>query len=115
MDNMVKKATKPCFKCQLAKKKNGDEILEVTNTQSRPWDTVYIDEGRPYADGHYNLVLINKRTRYPVVESVPSTSFQTRKERLLNHTFATSGTRIRAESNNGAPFNTKEFNDLAME
>ena len=84
----------------------------MTNIPNRPWDTVSIDHGGPYPDGHYNLVLIDKRTRYPVVESVPSTDFQTNKERL-KHIFATYGTPRRIESDNGPPFNSKEFNEFA--
>lgn len=74
----------------------------------------HIDYGGPYPDGHYNLVLIDKRTRYPVVESVPSTDFQTNKERL-KHIFATYGIPRRIESDNGPPFNSKEFNEFAKQ
>ncbi|PFX12489.1 Uncharacterized protein K02A2.6 [Stylophora pistillata] len=70
--------------------------------------------GGPYPDGHYNLVLIDKRTRYPVVESVPSTDFQTNKERL-KHISATYGTPRRIENDNGLPFNSKEFNEFAKQ
>ena len=59
-----------------------EEPIKVKNIPSHPWDTVSIDNGGPYPDGHYNLVLIDKRTRYPVVEVVPSTNFKVNKERL---------------------------------
>ena len=71
-----------CYECQVATKCNREEPIKVTNVPNRHWVTVSIDHGGPYPDGHYNLVLIDKRTRYPVVESVPSTHFQTNKERL---------------------------------
>ena len=58
----------------------------MTNIPSPAWDTVSIDHGGPYPDGHYNFVLIDKRTRYPVVEPVPSTNFQANKERLKHTT-----------------------------
>ena len=86
----------------------------MTSIPNRRWDTVSIDHGGPYPDGHYNLVLIDKRTRYPVVESVPLTDFQTNKERL-KHIFATYGTPRRIESDNGPPFNSKEFNEFAKQ
>ena len=86
----------------------------MTSIPNRSWDTVSIDHGGPYPDGHYNLVLIDKRTRYPVVESVPSTDFQNNKERL-KHIFATYGTPRRIESDNGPPFNSKEFNEFAKQ
>ena len=58
--------------------------------------------------------MVDKRTRYLVVESVPSTDFQTNRERL-KHAFATYGTPRRIESNNGPPFNSKEFRELAKQ
>ena len=71
----------------------------MTSIPNRSWDTVFIDHGGPYPDGHQNLVPIDKRTRHPVVESVPSTYFQTNKERL-KHIFATYGTPRRIERDN---------------
>ena len=112
MNSMIDTAIDQCYECQVATKGNREEPIKVTNIPNQPWDTVSIDHGGPYPDGHYNLVLIDKRTRYPVVESVPSTDFQTNKERL-KHIFATYGTPRRIESDNGPPFNSKEFNEFA--
>ena len=112
MNNMIDTAIDQCYECQVAMKENREEPIKVTGIPNRPWDTVSIEHGGPYPDGHYNLVLIDKRTRYPVVESVPSTDFQTNKERL-KHIFATYGTPRRIESDNGPPFNSKEFNEFA--
>lgn len=81
MNSMIDTAIDQCYECQVATKGNREEPIKVTNIPNRPWDTVSVDHGRPYPDGHYNLVLIDKRTRYPVVKSVPSTDFQTNKER----------------------------------
>ena len=49
-----------------------------------------------------------------MIEPVPSTNFQSNKERL-KHIFATYGTPRRVESDNGPPFNSKEFNEFAMQ
>ena len=68
-------------------------------------------DGGPYPDGHYNIPLIDKRSRSPVVESVPSTDFQTNEERL-KHIFATYGTPRRLGNDNGSPFNSKEFSEF---
>lgn len=111
MNSMIDTSIDQCYECQVATKGNREPI-KLTNIPNRPWDTVSIDHGGPYPDGHYNLVLIDRRTRYPVVESVPSTDFQTNKERL-KQIFATYGTPRRIESDNGPPFNSKEFNEFA--
>ena len=114
MNSMIDTAIDQCYECQVATKESREEPIKVTNIPSRPWDTVSIDHSGPYPDGHYNLVLIDKRTRYPVIEPVPSTNFQSNKERL-KHIFATYGTPRRVESDNGPPFNSKEFNEFAMQ
>ena len=49
-----------------------------------------------------------------MVESVPSTDFQTNKEKM-KHIFATYGTPRRIESDNGPPFNSKELNEFAKQ
>ena len=99
LNSMIDTAIDQCYKCQVATKRDREEPIKVTSVLNRPWDTVSIHHGGPYPDRHYNLVLIEKRTRYPVVESVPSTDFQTNKERL-KHIFATYGTPRRIESDN---------------
>ena len=114
MNSMIDTAIDQCYECQVATKRDREEPIKVASIPNRPWDTVSIDHGGPYPDGHYNLVLIDKRTRYPVVESVPSTNFQTNKEKL-KHIFFTYGTPRRIESGNGPPFNSKEFNEFAKQ
>lgn len=112
MNSMLDIAIDQCYDCQVATTGDKEEPIKVTSIPNRPWDTVSIDHGGLYPNGHYNLVLIDKRTRYLVVDSVPSTDFHTNKERL-KHIFATSGTPRRIESDNGHPFNFKEFNEFA--
>ena len=114
MNSMIDTAIDQCYKCQVARKRDREEPIKVTSIPTRPWDTISINHGGPYPDEHYNLVLIDKRTRYPVVENVPSTDFQTNKERL-KHIFATYGTPKRIESDNGPPFNSKDFNEFAKQ
>ena len=49
-----------------------------------------------------------------MVESVPSTDFQTNKERF-KHIFATYGTPRRTERDNGPSFNSKELNEVSKQ
>ena len=90
MNSMIA-AIDQCYECQVATEEKREEPTKVTNIPSHPWDTVSIDHGRPHPDGHYNLVLIDRRTRYPVVVAVPSTNFKINTERL-KYIFATYGT-----------------------
>ena len=43
---------------------------------------VSVDFGGPFPDGHYNLLVIDKRTRYPEVEIVYPTAVKPTKEKL---------------------------------
>ena len=111
---MIDTSIDQCYECKVAMKRDREEPIKVTSVPNRPWDTVSVHHGGPYPDGHYNLVLIDKRSRYPVVESVPSTDCHTNEERL-KHIFATYGTPRRIESDNGPPLNSKEFNEFARQ
>ena len=58
--------------------------------------------------------MIDKRTRYPVVEAVPSTNFEANKE-SLKHIFAMYGTPRRIATDNRPPFNSKEFKEFGKQ
>ena len=49
------------------------------------------------------------------VTNIPSTDFQAKNKERLKYIFATYGTPRRIESDNGPPFNSKEFNKFAEE
>ena len=59
-----------------------------------------------------NLVVIDKRTKYPEVARVNSTTAQPMKKKL-EAMFATHGTPRRLESDNGPPFQSQEFAEFA--
>ena len=82
MNSMINPAINQCYEFQVATKEKSEEPIKDTNILNHPWDTASISPGGPYPDDLYNLVLIDKRTRYPVVEAVPSTNFKVKKERL---------------------------------
>ena len=67
MNSMIDTAIDQCYEFQVATKRDREEPIKVTSIPTRPWDTISIDHWGPSPDGHYNLVLIDKRTRYPVL------------------------------------------------
>ena len=71
-----------------------------------------VDFCGPYPDGHYSLVVIDKRTRYPEMERVYSTSAKSTTEKLRKM-FATHGMPVRLESDNGPWFTSREFSKFA--
>ena len=88
---MVEQEVGQCYECQVTTKEYRQEPLKMTEIPEKPWQVVSVDFGGPYPDGHYNLVVIDKRTRYPEVESVHSTAAKPTKEKLKK-IFATYGT-----------------------
>ena len=112
MNTMTENVVEKCYECQLTTKQHRQEPIKMTEIPEKPWEVVSIDFGGPYPDGHYNLVVIDKRTRYPEVEVVSSTGIKQTKEKLKK-IFATHGTPVQVESDNGPPFQSNEFAEFA--
>jgi len=96
LNSTVEHTIGQCYECK------------VTSKQE-PWEVISVDFIGSYSDGHYNLVAINKRTRYPEVEPLYSTGHKTTKEKLKK-IFAPPE---RLESENRPPFNSKKFAEFA--
>lgn len=112
MSQTISEIIDQCFDCKISNKQHREEPVKIMKIPEKPWETISVDFGGPYPDGHYNLVVIDKRTRYPEVETVYSTAFKPTKEKLQK-IFATHGTPRRLESDNGPPFNSRDFEEWA--
>ena len=112
MNTMTENVVEKCYECQLTTKQHRQEPIKMTEIPEKPWEVVSIDFGGPYPDGHYNLIVIDKRTKYPEVEVVSSTGIKQTKEKLKK-IFATHGTSVQVESDNGPPFQSNEFAEFA--
>ena len=109
LNKMTERIVGQCYECQLTTKQHRQEPVKMSKIPEKPWEVV---SGGPYPDGRYNLVVIDKRTRYPEAERVYSTSAKSTTEKLKKM-FATHGTPIRLESDNGPPFTSREFSEFA--
>ena len=76
MNKMSERVVENCYECQLTTKQHRQEPVKMTQIPEKTWEVVSVDFGGPYPDGHYNLVVIDKRTRYPEVEVVYSTGIK---------------------------------------
>ena len=114
MNKMVENMLSQCYECMVTTKEHRTSPVKSQQIPESEWHTVSVDFGGPYPDGHYNLVVIDKRTRYPEVEVVKSTNFKS-TEAALRRIFGTHGVPRRVESDNGPPFNSSDFSNLAEE
>ena len=113
MNAAVEDEVQKCFACQVVTKKTQPEPVKLMQMPTRPWETVAMDFGGPWPDGHYNLVVIDKYSRYPEVQFTYSTSFKSTSQKLKK-IFATYGTPKRIETDNGPPFTSQEFKEFAI-
>lgn len=77
MDQMVGH----CYDCQVTIQDRRQEPIKPSVIPKEPWEETSIDFGGPYPDGHYNLVVMAQRTRYPEVEIVFSIAIKSTKEK----------------------------------
>ena len=82
MNVMVEQIIGQCYECSVTTKQHRQEPVKVTDIPKKLWDVIAIDFGGSYPDGHYNLVAIDKWTRYPEVAKTHSTAAKPTTERL---------------------------------
>ena len=110
MNGMVEQIIGQCYECQVTTKEHRQEPVKGTDIPKKPWDVIAVDFGGPYPDTYYNLVAIDKRTRYPEVAKTHSTAAKPTTEKLKTM-FATHLTPRQLESDNGPSFSSKEFTE----
>ena len=114
MNAMIEQIIDQCFECKVTTKQQRGEPVKMQKIPDKPWQKVQIDFGGPYPDGHYNLVVIDKRTRFPEVMTVRSTSYEETSKRL-QQIFSIHGTPEIIESDRGPPFTSHRFAEFAKE
>ena len=114
MNKMVEDMVGKCYECQVTTKQHQKQPVKMTDIPKNPWEVVSTDFGGPYPDGHYNLVVIDKRSRYPEVEKTHSTAAKPTIDKFRKM-FSTHGIPRRLESDGGPPFKSQEFADYAQE
>ena len=114
MDRMIENTVKKCYECQITTKHHREEPVKMTKIPEQPWESVSADFGGPYPDGHYNLVVVDKRTRYPEVEQQYTTAAKPTIQKM-REIMARNGIPRRLETDGGPPFNSTEFKEFSKE
>lgn len=108
MDKVVKDELEMCLPCQITGPVNAPEPLQTPEMPDGPWQTIHADFYGPLLTGQYIIVLIDKYSRYPEAEIVKSTSASTIIPKV-DAIFARHGVPCKFKSDNGPPFNSKDF------
>lgn len=111
IDEMVKKRINECIACQAVDTKPRASPVQIMEIPKNVWSTVNADFIGPFPNGKYLFVIIDQRSRFPVVETVNSTSANTLIP-CLQQIFCTYGNPDTIVTDNGPPFQSTEFADF---
>ena len=110
---MVEKKIKSCLPCQATTPKNETEPLHMSELPKAPWSELSVDFGlAPTGSNEYLMVVIDHYSRFPVVEVLRSTSSKVVIP-CLDKVFSEYGIPDVLRSDNGPPFNSREFNEFS--
>lgn len=112
MDRMAETETRECIPCQIATSTTHREPLKPTQCPNGPWEQVSADFKSVPHSHEQLLAVVDDYSRYPAVECVPSTSAKATIS-ALDKIFATHGNPKLLKSDNGPPFQSKEFKEYA--
>lgn len=108
MDKMVENRVKNCIACQCTGPSKPPAPIHPVEIPDAVWDTLHIDYLGPIPVlNKYVLVIIDKRSRYPEIAFVKSTTAKALTD-ILHKTFATYGNPAKVITDNGPPFPSKE-------
>ena len=110
---MVEAHIQHCHPCQVVTVSQEREPLRMTPMPNEPWKEVAMDFWGPIHTGEYLLVTICKQSRWADVEFLTSTSARAVTPKL-DKTFALFGIPVSVSSDNGPPFNGKDFSDFSQ-
>ena len=114
MSLQLENVVQSCFSCQIATNTFHTEPAKMTTMPQQPWEVVELDFCGPFPNGEYAIVLTDQFLRYPEVEFTRLIAIAPVKERLKK-IFATHGVPKVVQTDNGPPFNSHEFKQLANE
>ena len=111
IDKLVESKVKSCSACLITTSECKREPLQMSPLPAAPWKELSVDFAN-LPNQEYLLLVTDDYSRYPVVEIVKSTSAATVIPKL-DKMFSEFGVPDVVKSDNGPPFNSKEFASFA--
>ncbi len=114
IDKSVEDMISNCLPCQACTRKTVREPLQMSSLPKGPWLEVSADICGPFPTGEYVLVVLDAYSRYPEIEIVKTINTATITF-ALERIFATHGIPEEIKTDNGTPFQGKEFAEFLKE
>lgn len=114
IDKITKQFIKSCQICQAITDTHDRDPIQITNLTSKPFEKLAIDFAGPLPSGKYLFITVDDYSRFPFVEPVNSTDFNSIK-RILWKLFTTFSIPEKITSDNGPPFTGCEFKQFAKQ
>ena len=111
MHSLVEATVKHCLSCQISTPSMTREPLKMSPLPEAPWTAISADFGH-LPNGQYLLVITDEYSRYPIVEILDSISARSVIPRF-DKVFAEFGIPHELKTDNGPPFNSRDFSDYA--
>ncbi|XP_064631680.1 uncharacterized protein K02A2.6-like [Lineus longissimus] len=112
IDKMTEQTIKQCIPCQATTRNSTPpEPLTMSRLPAAPWSEVSMDFAGPLPSNDMLLTVVDDYSRFPEVEIINSTAAKTVIPKLDN-IFARQGIPETARSDNGPPFNSKDFDQF---
>ena len=112
IDKAVEEFCKQCIPCQASMPGGHREPLKMSELPKRPWSEVSMDFCGPFPSGSYLMVIVDDYSRYPVVEVLSNLSAKSVIPKM-DSVFALFGIPDVVKTDNGPPFNGREFKGFA--
>ena len=112
IDKLVEKKVESCCACLISTPESKCEPLKMSPLPKAAWSEVSMDFAE-LPNSEYLLIITDDYSRYPVVETVKSTSANTVIPRV-DKVFSEFGIPDVGKTDNGPPFNSREFQSFAQ-
>ena len=113
MDTIIEEFVENCKECTIFTNKKTQDLLHPHQRQGHKiWDTIHVDLFGPMPDAKHVLVATDNVSRFPAAEIVPGTSAKP-VIKALDKIYTNFGQPSSHRTDNGPPFNSKEFEDYS--
>ena len=111
MGTFIEKKVKGCKPCLMFTNKTTKEPIYPHVTSDKAWKDVSVDLFGPMPDHKHIVAVVDKTSRYPAAKIVANTSNKAVTE-ALSEIYADYGDPNSHQTDNGPPFNSKEFSNF---